>query len=369
MPSRITKLQRWLDLIAFLVGRRLPVSVEEIMEGIPAYAEKWVDGSDTDRASVRRTFERDKDELRKAGIPIESVAYHVNYGAEQVEGYTLKRRDFYLPYLKLVTGGAARAATSKQPYTLPEIQLSEPEADVAIRALREVSALPAFPFAREAKSAIRKLAFDLDPDAFGNESVIYVDRPGAEEVLALMRPLSDALLARKTVCFRYHGIHRGEVTQREVHPYGLFFQHGSWYLVGHDTGRRDIRVFRVGRMEEIEVNTRAPNTPDYSVPEGFVLDTYLRREAWELGDEDPLRAHVLFHFPRSLWAERNRHGTLVEERADGATVREFEIQQTNPFLRWLLGLGADVEILAPGDLTAELQEMARQVASMYGEAR
>ena len=34
MSIRITKLQRWLDLIAFLVGRRLPVSVEDIMEAV-----------------------------------------------------------------------------------------------------------------------------------------------------------------------------------------------------------------------------------------------------------------------------------------------------------------------------------------------
>jgi proteasome accessory factor B len=367
VTPRISKLQRWLDLIAFLVGRRLPVSVEEVMEGIPAYAEKWVEGSDTDRASTRRTFERDKDELRKAGIPIESVTYQINYGAEQAEGYALKRRDFYLPYLKLVTGGA-QAATPKEPYALPEIQLSEGDADLALGALREVAALPAFPFAREARSAFRKLAFDLDPEALNEDRVIYVERPGTEEVLALVRPLSDALLARKTIRFRYHGIHRGEDTQREVRPYGLFFQHGSWYLVGHDLGRSDIRVFRVGRMEEIEVNGQAPNTPDFVVPEAFALDAYLQREAWELGDGEPLRARVLFRFPRSLWAERNRHGALVEERADGATVREFEVQQPGAFLRWLLSLEPDVEILAPEALASELQAMARAVAALYGAA-
>src|SRR5690606_37264678 len=85
MATRITKLQRWLDVIAFLVARRLPVSVDEIMEAIPAYASRWTEGSDKDRDSVRRTFERDKEELRRAGIPIESVEYHVNFGAQKVE--------------------------------------------------------------------------------------------------------------------------------------------------------------------------------------------------------------------------------------------------------------------------------------------
>ena len=41
---RISKTQRWLDLIAFLVQRRVPVAVDEIMEGVPSYAEKWRTG-------------------------------------------------------------------------------------------------------------------------------------------------------------------------------------------------------------------------------------------------------------------------------------------------------------------------------------
>lgn len=367
MASRITKLQRWLDLIAFLVARRLPVAVDEIMEAMPAYSDRWLEGSDTDRDSVRRAFERDKEELRRAGIPIESVQYHVNYGAEKIEGYTLNRRDFYLPYLKLVSGSTPEGSARRKPYSLPDIQLTETEADLALGALREVASVPGFPFAREARSAMRKLAFDLDVDAIETDPVLYIERPGAGEVLARVRPLSDALLARKRVGFVYHGIHRGEETQREVHPYGLFFQRGSWYLVGYDVAREGIRVFRADRMEGLEPNTRALNTPDYTIPDGFALDAYLRREAWELGDDEPLRAHVLFHFPRSLWAERNRHGTLVERRPDGAAVREFAVQQTNPFLRWLLGLGAHAEILSPESLAAELEEMARKIASKYQE--
>lgn len=367
MATRITKLQRWLDVIAFLVARRLPVSVDEIMEAIPAYASRWTEGSDKDRDSVRRTFERDKEELRRAGIPIESVEYHVNFGAQKVEGYTLKRRDFYLPYLRLVAGSSEGAVGTRKPYSLPDIQLTEAEADLAFGALREVASLPAFPFAREAQSAMRKLAFDLDLDALKEDPVLYVERPGAEEVLARVRPLSNALLARKRVRFVYHGIYRGKETRREVQPYGLFFQRGSWYLVAYDAGREGIRVFRVERMEGIEPNTRAPNTSDYEIPDDFELDAYLQREPWELGDEEPLSTRVLFHFPRSLWAERNRHGTLVERRPDGSAVREFAVQQTNPFLRWLLGLGAHAEILSPQELATELEEMARKIASLYHE--
>ena len=39
MPKRITKTQRWLDLIALLLNRQIPLGVDEIMERVPAYAQ------------------------------------------------------------------------------------------------------------------------------------------------------------------------------------------------------------------------------------------------------------------------------------------------------------------------------------------
>ena len=80
MPENISKVQRWLDLIAYLVGRHFPVPVEELMERLPAYARDFRGGDETARASVRRKFERDKDELRDAGIPIETVPEQVLQG-------------------------------------------------------------------------------------------------------------------------------------------------------------------------------------------------------------------------------------------------------------------------------------------------
>ncbi|HEY8483728.1 MAG TPA: WYL domain-containing protein [Longimicrobiales bacterium] len=364
MPERITKFQRWLDLIAYLVGKKLPVSVEDIMENVPAYEEKWRKEDETARATARRTFERDKDELRALGIPIETVRYRINYGRDEIEGYRLSRKDFYLPYLRLVH--EASPSGERRPYMLDEVVLTDEEVQAAADALHLASQLPAFPFAREARSALCKLAFDLDPEALTATPELYVDRPDAEEILERLRPLSDALIARKVVWFRYHGIYRGEVTDREVRPYGLVFLRGNWYLIGYDVGREAIRVFRVGRTEDVKANQSKPHTPDYEIPADFRLDDYLRREAWELGDEEPIQAEVLFRFPRSLWAERNGHGRKVEERPDGSAVRVFDVQQVNPFLRWILTMEGEAEVLSPPTLREELHALAREVLALHG---
>jgi len=363
--SAPTKLQRWLDLIAFLASHRLPVPVDELWRNVPAYA-RGVGADKRAHATVRRMFERDKDELRALGVPIETLEYNINFGREQVTGYRLARSDFHLPYLSLVR----EAGGEKADGSADAFELSEQEAAAALGGLREVSSLTSFPLAHEARSAFRKLAFDLDSDLLRQDPVLHVEDPEAAAASDALRRLSDALLARKTVRFRYHSIGRDATEERSVNPYGLFFQHGRWYLVGFDEARDEPRVFRLGRTSEVVPNEQAPGTPDYAIPEEFELESYTGRRAWELGgDADGgIRAAVRFRFPRSLWAERNGHGHLLLPLEDGGQIRTFEVHRRDPFLRWVLSLAGDATVEEPAELRSEFREMVRQVAARHGPA-
>jgi proteasome accessory factor B len=372
MPERITKTQRWLDLIALLLGRQVPMSVEEIMERVPAYATGWNAGGETQRASVRRMFERDKDELRGLGVPIESVKYGINYGAETLDAYRLVRRDFYLPYLRVLEHGKRADAgpdvgMRDHASHASSVDLSPDEVAGALDALRQIQDLPAFPYVAEARSAFAKLNFDLDPDRYPATPVHWAEREGSAAVLERLRVLSDALLARKRVRFRYHGIARGEPTDRDVAGYGLFF-HRDWYLVGNDATRDAVRVFRVGRMEEVRPNASSPKARDYEVPADFDLRSYVDRRPWELESEPPVEVEVRFRFPASIWAERNAEGTVVREEADGGVVRRFAVTTMNPFLRWALSFGGEAEIVSPSEVAAEFSRMAAEVAALHGRA-
>jgi predicted DNA-binding transcriptional regulator YafY len=410
MPEPISKVQRWLDLIAYLVGRHFPVPVEELMERLPAYARDWAGGDETVRASVRRKFERDKDELRDLGIPLETVTYTINYGLEEIQGYRISKKDLYLPYLRLLrqessgpTAGppvsrpgrrrgflnrfrGPEAPPAPEQAPLPEETLLSAELDLfqlgtdgslevredvaadAVWGLKELADLPGFPLASAARSAYRKFTYDLDPADVSKEKVIYAVPPETARAEEHLDALSDALLRRKKVAFDYHGIQRDQVTRREVRPFGLLFKHSHWYLVGWDETRNAERIFRVDRMEAVGVNPSAPATPDYEMPSEPVLDTYRNREAWELGEaEETVPALVRFRFPTSLWAARNGYGELVGDEAEGSTLRRFELRQPNPFLRWILSLEGEAVIESPPALKEALRVMAQQVADLYEE--
>ncbi len=175
--------------------------------------------------------------------------------------------------------------------------------------------------------------------------------------------LFDALRRRARVRFRYHGIARGEATDRDVAPYGLLYQHGQWYLIGLDRLRDALRVFRVSRMEDPDVSR---SDGDYEIPEDFDVGAYARREAWELGDDAPVASDVRFDFPLALWAERNRKGEAVESLPGGATVRRFQVRNADPFLRWVQSFAGDAAVVGPPDMREASIELARRTLEVYG---
>jgi proteasome accessory factor B len=362
--ERITKAQRLLDLIACLLGRRTPMTVEEIFEAVPAYRLAAGPHGDPNPESVRRMFERDKDELRGLGIPIDSEQFSVNFGAETVDGYRLRPGALYLPYVSIVE--ASEAAPSRS----GGVEATDPaftrdELQVALEALREAAEIPGWPLGDETRSAYRKLAFDVGsiPE---RPRVVHTVAPGAEEIAGTLPRLVDAIVRRKRIEFRYHGLTRGEATDRDVAPYGLLLQRGAWYLVGHDELRNAVRMFHVGRMEAPRLNRSSPASPDYEIPVDFSLADYGDRAAWELGGEDEaIPVRVRFAPPMSLWAERNGFGELEREEADGSVVRRFDVRHVRPFLCWILGLRGDARILEPAELVDELQGLAGSIGDAH----
>jgi predicted DNA-binding transcriptional regulator YafY len=368
----IKKIQRWLDLLAYLTRHHYPVSRAQLMDAIPGYAEALRQG--TDPESVRRTFERDKEELLDAGIPLETRELGNEEADEQV-GYLLRSRDFYLPYLKLLREGQELPSeTRRAPMPLPRAQLGLDDLLAARDALQTVSELPEFPHVQEARAAWRTLRFDAEStpgaqDATGPGAVPVILPSDPAAVSSRTSLLSRALELRKTVKFRYTGAYRDGTEEREVHPYGLLFKLNQWYLVGHDVGRDAIRIFRLSRMDELTMNTQQRGTPDYARPADFTLDPWRKADAWSLPSDsaDETEIQVQFDFPQSMLAERNGLGELVSRNADGSQIRTFRARQPDALLRWLLTLRGEARPLHPPQVVDAWRTLVRRVADLYAE--
>lgn len=367
------KLQRWVDLLAALLDRHRAATFEELARDVPAYAAimsaytDLPDGAERERRrqSLKRMFERDKDELRELGIPLESV---LDADGNSGGAYALHRRDFYLPYLALTapSGEAITPVTRVAEYgyrTLASLTLGPDELAAIIDAAGVVRSLGDPLLAADVARALRKLAVDLPLDAmaFGAEPTVVQPRARAEN--ATFTVLSDALRRRKTLTFTYHAIGADSTDTRTVNPCGLFFSYGHWYLVAHDQARGQLRNFRLSRIAGPKANPQKKSTPDYDIPVSFRLAEHAAsRFAWELGDADvvPVRVRVV-----------GDTGPVRAAAALGQPVpnepmqRAFAVRRRDAFVRWLLSSAGGLVPIEPPELVSAYQEALRQIAALY----
>ena len=357
-----SKLQRWIDLLSALLGHHFAVPFTELAKAVPAYLEDGSVAAGTPSASLKRMFERDKAELLALGVPIVTVG---DDGSAD-SAYQLRAKEFYLPYLAIVAERGIEEPTRIDRYgyhSLGRLAFDADELQAIVEGARQVAQAGDPVLAAEARSAVRKLAFDLPLGATDapRDDVLVQPRHRADP--GTLASLGDALFRRKRVGFGYHSMGTSAPVARTVEPYGLFFVSGQWYLAARDVEKDALRNFRVSRIADLEVNAARSGTPDYAIPLSFALRDHARsRQAWELGDGDAFEAVVEF---------RGTSGAVVAAAALGradeasASLRRFDVRRADSFARWLLSFGGDAIPVAPATLVSEYEALVERTRALY----
>ena len=91
-------LERLVNLVALLLESRTPLTFDQIRSKLSeGYGHQ-------DASSAKRMFERDKEELRELGIPLETGS---NSGTDEEIGYRISRQAYELPEIRLEPDEAA----------------------------------------------------------------------------------------------------------------------------------------------------------------------------------------------------------------------------------------------------------------------
>jgi predicted DNA-binding transcriptional regulator YafY len=358
------KTARWLDLVAFLLQHRFPVTREEIFERVRSYGGAGERGGGESR---RRKFERDKDELRALGVEIETVPLPAATGDAPQAGYRLAAAGLYLPYLELEeasSSGTTAPVNRRLYHRLQRVVLDRGEVAILDRATRRLAERTELPLSSAALSARRKLAFDLPLSAAAVERVLAapISEPGRQA----LGVLQDAVATRTAVWCRYYAIGRDAEEDREIEPYALYFQRSHWYCVARARDRNALRVFRVDRMRDARRLRGAAAA--FEIPSDFDVRPYLDRAPWEMSDAPAVTVHVRFRFPESRWVLNDGLGTPVEPLLDdGGAEIAFQVRERELFLRWLLTFQRQAEVLEPEEVRRELEQLRERVAELYAE--
>lgn len=350
--------------MASLLLRKYPATFEDLAKDVPAYTIE----EGTDKASVMRAFERDKMELRKFGVPLETVTNDIG----ETIGYKLSSRDFYLPYLCLVESGKTASKPKKVDrygyQALVSLNFGPEELAAISAAAARVRDLGDPLLREDADSAIRKLAFDL-PIGSAATTGNAVERVQSRAKIsdAVFEKLNDALLRRKQISFTYSAAYTGSSAERHVEPYGIFYVSSQWYLAGRDMDRNAMRSFRLSRISNPRVNSKEAQTPDYDIPADFKLrDFAASKQAWELGDGDWMQGVVRFD---SLTGETQHAADLGSPDDNNANLRKYKVRRPDVFARWLLSFAGRAVPVAPPQLVNEYRAQLAATAGLYAGER
>ena len=306
-----SRTERLLAFALVLINANRPLSRSEIRDAVRDYP------SGGTQIAFERMFERDKDELRSMGLPIQSVEIDEQEGV----GYLLTLRDAFL---------APIDATESEVFALA----------IASRMWQEAS------WSHAATTALRKLelvgGFVADSE-IGFSVSVRVDS-------ASLTALLSAAQERRLVTFSYRTADNSTVQERKLHPWGVVAARGQWYAVGHDVDREDTRAFRMSRIDgKITVGKKAGVFP--------------------APPEVDLRALVLSQFdsPSTIDArvqlapgQAARLRQLATSETDG--IAEFVAADPAALRTEILRAGAAVRVLEPKALadavTADLRRLA-----------
>lgn len=320
----ISKVERLMNLVIALLSTRQFLTAERIRDSVAGYEESASD------EAFSRMFERDKNELRDLGIPLE-IGPVSRYSS--LEGYRINRDAYELPEIDLSDEEAAAVAVAVQMWESPELAAA---ADSALLKLRAAG-------------------IHVEADVAVTAPAVPARTRGSEPVLGKLLAAVDA---GQAVRFEHRGAVNAPYLMRDVEPWGVVTRHGRWYLVGHDRARDDVRSFRLSRIGD-EVTPYGP------------VNTVRKPDDVDLRDiVDRVTSHTPVSGSATVWVadgrgqEIRRLGQVLEERVIGertGMVVQVPIRSRDWLARLITGLGPDALVLAPEDLRADVVGRLRSV--------
>ncbi len=216
-------------------------------------------------------------------------------------------------------------------------------------------------------SALEKIAASL-PNATLSEHMSHAasvikGKPLRGNYIQILETLTRAWADRRLVRISYWAADRPEAQERIIAPYFLEVSRSepASYVLAHDRMRDALRTFKVERIQTAELLDE-----EYEIPDSF--DPYAWLDAsWGIMAEDPTEVRLQFtaavsrRVRESVW----HHSQTLVDLPDGGVLMTLSVGGTREIKSWIMGWGADVEVLDPAELRATVAADVARMAAQY----
>lgn len=227
------------------------------------------------------------------------------------------------------------------------------------------------PFAETSRSAARKLLSRLPGrirdevgELTGRVTIRDTQLAPADDSADAYAAVEEAMRSGTRLRVTYDSVSEGEVIRTLLSPYRLLFMRRAWYVVARSSLHTEVRTFHLGRFVTTE-----PTKTRFAVPKRFTLARYFG-DAWAFIREPDARHDVAVRFTPKV--ARNVAGVTwhrkqkLEWPGDGSLVFKTTVEGLNEIVWWVLGYGAEAEVLEPPELREMVADHVRRMGERYG---
>lgn len=273
----------------------------------------------------RRTINRDIEDLCKAGIPIQTTQ-GVGGGISIMSGYRMDRTILTSRDMQMIMAG--------------------------LRSLDSVSGSSYY------SQLMEKIQAGSSELVSGKESILIDLSSWYKATLApKISMIQDAIESRHLIKFKYFAPSGESV--RTIEPYYVVFKWTSWYVYGWCLKRKDYRLFKLNRMDKVELTNKEFECRNVPLPDMSAELLYPRNiKVKALFDAD-MKWRLVEEFGMKCYTERK----------DGKLLFEEYYSDMDNLVSWMLTFGDKVEVLEPEEVRERLKAMADNMIKVYGRKK
>ncbi len=271
----------------------------------------------------RRTVNRDIEDLCKAGIPV-STSRGKGGGISIMDGYRMDRTILTSKDMQMILAG--------------------------LRSLDSVSGSSYY------GQLMEKLQAGSSEFISGRDSILIDLSSWYRESLApKIETIQNAIEGRHLIRFRYYAP-SGE-SDRTVEPCYLVFRWSSWYMWGWCRDRKDFRLFKLNRMDDLLETGESFICKEAPLPD-------LSNEKIFPG---AVEVRALFD-PDQKWRLVEEFGPdSFTENDDGRLLFRADYTDMENLITWLMTFGDKAEVLEPQEARDAIGQMVQRMMIKYRE--
>jgi len=325
MAERIPAEERLTNLVVALMATEIGLTKQQILASVSGYRQRAEGKAD----ALDKMFERDKEELRSLGIPIETLGDHADPNDLREARYRIPKAEYDLP-----------------------VDIEFTPAELAVLRLAG-SVWSEESLSADAQAGVRKiraLGIDVDEPIIG-----FAPRITARD--AAFAPLQGAIERSVAVAFDYLKPGEQAPRRRRVQPLALVEYEARWHVFGRDVDAEGDRMFLLTRIVgDVTVTNNA-------------FPAELREGAGEralASLEAVAAAHAALLEVTPGTEAALRLGRRAEPAAQGIHVRYVDL---HIFADELASYGPEVRVVEPAVLRDAVIVRLRAAAAAHADAK